>query len=360
VINLDGNNAPYGFFSYFTEYQLTNIPFRVDAAKRLFVPRYRDMRIFGEWWTGIALMNRDVIHDISVDMIAYDAGGRILAEISFIIPAGQNRMGFIEDLGQVPNETAWVEFSSDKPMQGLVLWGIGKGDADSGLAGIPLLREKIFSDTLFLPHLATYAGWETEAALINPNTENATLEITGYSADGNPSETTTLEIPSNGHWAGSVQDLFNGNWSSSFVWAKIDSDQNLCGYQLFSRDTNGLAALPLSSAQDGKTEFTVKYMPDMESGWLGLVFLNPSEFKGDIWATPYDEEGNDLLEGQFLWYNPPQGIGADHNAVGFVEDIFPNLPSQTAYLRVYSEEPILAFGLYENIVGRKVDVLYLD
>ncbi len=357
VINLDGDYPPYGFFSYFTEHQIANIPFRIDAAQRLFVPHIRNM---GAWWIGIALMNRDVIHDISVGMIAYDAGGHILAESTFIIPAGQNRTGFIEELGEVPNETAWVEFSSDKPMQGLVLWGIGNGDADSGLAGIPLLREQHLSNTLFLPHLATYAGWGTEAALINPNPETAIIDITGYSTDGNPGGTTTLEIPSYGHWVGSVQDLFNGNWSTSFVWAKIESSQNLCGYQLFSRDTNGLAALPLPSEQDGKTEFTVKHMPDMESDWLGLVFLNPTEVKGDIWATPYDEDGNDLLDGQFLWYNPPQGIGADHNAVGFVEDIFPDLPSQTAHLRVFSEASILAFGIYEHTAGRKVDVLYLD
>jgi hypothetical protein len=269
-------------------------------------------------------------------------------------------VGFVEDLGQVPNETAWIEFTSDKTMQGLVLWGVGNGNVDSGLAGIPLLREQHLSDTLFLPHLATYAGWGTEAAIINPNSETAVIDITGYSADGTPSGMTTLEIASYGHWVGSVQNLFGENWSSDFVWAKIESDQNLCGYQLFNRDTNGLAALPLLSEQDGKTEFTVKHMPNMESGWLGLVFLNLTEIKGDIWATPYDEDGNDLLDGQFLWYNPPQGIGVDHNAVGMVENIFPDLPSQTAYLRVFSEVPVLAFGIYENVAGRQVDVLYLD
>jgi hypothetical protein len=116
----------------------------------------------------------------------------------------------------------------------------------------------------------------------------------------------------------------------------------------------------LPSEQDLKTELLVKYVPEMESAWIGLVFLNTTESKGDIWAAPFDEEGNNLLEDGFLWYNTPRGIGGYHNAVGFIEDMFPGLPSQTAYLKVYSEVPILGFGIYEYVAGGKVDVLYID
>ena len=357
LINLDGEGPPNGFFSYFTDHQLANVPFRIEAAQKLFVP---DIRNMGLWWTGMALMNRDAFYAASISMIAYDEDGAGIAENTFTLGAGRNKVGFPEDFGQVPDGTAWIEFSSDRRVQGLVLWGNGVGNADSGLGGIPLLREQHLGDTLFLPHLATYGGWGTEVAMINPNSETAVIEITGYSSDGTPGGITTLEIPPNGRWRGSVQDLFNGNWSSDFVWAKIQSDQSLCGYQLFARGTDGLAALPLPSEQDLKTELLVKYVPEMESAWIGLVFLNTTESKGDIWAAPFDEEGNNLLEDGFLWYNTPRGIGGYHNAVGFIEDMFPGLPSQTAYLKVYSEVPILGFGIYEYVAGGKVDVLYID
>jgi hypothetical protein len=357
LINLDGNGSPNGFFSYSTDHQLANVPFRINAAQRLFVPNIRNM---GEWWTGIVLMNRDVFYAASIGMISYDEDGAVIAETPLILGAGQNKVGFPEAFGEVPDGTAWVEFSSDRRVQGLVLWGVGVGNSDSGLGGIPLLREQHLSDTLFLAHLATYSGWVTEVAMINPNSETAHIEITGYSSDGSLGGTTALEIPPNGRWIGSVQELFNGNWSSGFVWAKIQSNQPLCGYQLFARGTNGLAALPLPSEQDGKTDFLVKYVPDMEYSWMGLVFLNTNEFKGDIWAAPYDGDGNNLLKDGFLWYNVPYGIGGYHNAVGFIEDMFPGLPSQTAYLKVYSEVPVLGFGLYEHVTGGQMDMLYLD
>jgi len=357
LINLDANSPPYGFYSYSNEHQLANLPFRMAAAPRLFVPNIRNTQ---SWWTGVALMNMDVIHDAPVKMTAYSADGNVQAESNFIIGSSQNRVDIIEKFGAVPDETAWLEFESDKKMQGLVLWGINAGGANSGLAGIPLLREQHLSKVLFLPHLAVYGGWRTEVVIINPNPESATVNIMGYNSEGVSPDMNAIVLGSNRSWSGSVQELFNEKWDPQFVWAKIQSNRNLCGYQLFGRDLDGLAALPLQSEGEGKIDLRVKNFPAMESAWMGLVFLNTTERKVNLRAIPCDDAGNNLLGDEYLRYNVPDGLQAYHNVVGFIEQIFPGFPPQTVSLKIFTEEPILGFGIYEQIPEGKVDVLYLD
>jgi hypothetical protein len=353
IINLDAVGPPYGFYSYSTDRQLVNMPFQVEAAQRLFVPHNRNM---GLWWTGVALMNADAIDGAVTRMIAYDQEGNLLAESTFVIEPGRNKVGFIEEFGTIVDETAWIEFSSDMKMQGLVIWG-----TDAASAGIPLLREQHLGMTLFLPLLATSGGWNTDVGLLNPNQESATLSITAYSSAGEEGVTRTLVMAPNGCWFSPIQDLFQEDWDPGFVWARITADRPLCGFQSFDRDEDEFAVLPLLTEGDGKTETCVMYGPTVDTAWTGLVFLNTHSAKTDIWATPFDEEGNILLEEGVLYYNVPHGLAGHHNAVGFVEDLFPGLPPETAYLRVFSEEPILGFGLYNPGTGGKVvDVLYLD
>lgn len=353
IINLDATVPPYGFYSYSTEQQLVNMPFRVVAAQRLFVPRIRNM---GSWWTGIAMMNADAIEETTTTMIAYDQEGNILMESTFVIGPGRNKVGFIESFGAVPEETAWVEFSSDKMTQGLVIWGTRQASA-----GIPLLRGQHLGTTLILPLLATSGGWNTEVAVLNPNEETAILNIMAYSSDGEAGEAKSLSIAPNGCWIGPIQDLFQEDWNPGFVWAKITANRPLCGFQSFDRAEDEFVSLPLQTEGEAKTELCVMYGPAMDTAWTGLVFLNTHSRKTDIWATAFDEDGNPLLEGHSIFYNVPHGLAGHQNAVDFVEGLFPGLPPETAYLRVFSEEPILGFGIYNPGTGEKVvDVLYLD
>jgi hypothetical protein len=170
-----------------------------------------------------------------------------------------------------------------------------------------------------------------------------------------------MSIPPHGCWIGPIQDLFQEDWNPDFVWAKITADRPLCGFQGFDRVEDEFVTLPLQTEGEAKTELCVMYGSTMDTAWTGLVFLNTNSRKTDIWATPYDEDGNPLLEGSSIFYNLPHGLAEHQSAVNFVEGMFPGLPPETAYLRVFSEEPILGFGIYNPGTGEKVvDILYLD
>ncbi len=66
-----------------------------------------------------------------------------------------------------------------------------------------------------------------------------------------------------------------------------------------------------------------------------------------------------LQDGKYLWYNAPYGLGMQNNKSGLLENLFPGLPSETAYLYIMSEEPLVTLGLYEDVKRKMLDVLYL-
>ena len=75
---------------------------------------------------------------------------------------------------------------------------------------------------------------------------------------------------------------------------------------------------------------------------------------------PFDRQGKPLAPGKLFWYNVPAGLSARNNAVATVEQFFPGLPQQTAYLRIQSEGPVVGFGLSGDPTGDKLDALALS
>lgn len=357
VLYLDAARTAPGFFSYANDHQLANLPLGVTANTRLIVP---DVRHSGHWGTGVAIQNMDAVEQAQVTLSVYDSSGNLAAENSFVLGAEENRAELIPGFGDIPATASWVQFTSDKPLQGFVLYAVANGGSANGLAGIPLLREQHFGETLYLPHLAASSVWDTDVALVNPNAVAAAVTITGYDSQGNIAATRSLQLAANGNWTGSAADLFGTQWQTGIVWARMEADEAICGYQLYRRGGEALAALPLVNADEEATVLNVKSIPDNASSWTGLILLNPGDRKSDIWAEPLDASGNNLLGEDYLWYNPPDGIPAHANAVGVVEQLFPGFPEDTVRLRIYSDEPIVGFGLYELIDAGQVDVLYLD
>ncbi len=358
VLNLDADAAPLGFFSYALGNQRANIPLGVAPERTLLVPK---LSRGGSWHTGIALMNTNVRASATVRMTAFNDAGAVVGEDTFSIGAGQNRVGFVHDFGAVPDHASWMRFAADQPLQGFVLWGVVGTGAEAGLCGVPLLRSRHAGRVLFIPHLATYGGWETEVAVVSLAQSGLTsIAVTGYTAQGTPTQPRMLTLGPHGVWRGPVQQLFGDHWHEGLVWAKIEADQDLSGYQLFSNGPGGLAAMPLLTEGDARTELSVKFIPDLTRDWLGLALLNTSNRKTDIRAVPYDAQGNHLMGGGALWYNVPNGLGSMRSAVDTVQTLFEGMPPETRTLRIFSEQPLIGLGIYGEVREGRVDVLYLD
>nr|WP_281432174.1 hypothetical protein [Desulfatitalea alkaliphila] len=357
ILHLDADSPHRGFFSYTMGNQRTSIPLGGTPSRGLVVPRTLHE---GPWYTGLAVMNTHPQNQTTVRMAALNDAGRILAESAFILAPGQHFAAPLEVFGSIPEDTTWASLTSEQPLEGFVLWGFYGPDGQAGLAGVPLLRNQLTGRTLYLPHLATYDGWTTEAAIVNNNNAPAAVVVTGYSARGTPGATRTFTIAPQGVWRGSVQALVGEQWNPGLAWARIEADQEVGGYQLFVGDNSGLAAMPLMTEHDAKTELSIKYVPELSRDWLGLALLNPAGRKTDIWAIPYDALGNQLNNGNFLWYNIPNGLAGLNNTVDVIENIFHGIPTETHTLRLFSEQPILGLGIFGEVLENRVDVLYLD
>jgi hypothetical protein len=358
IINLGGQKQPFGFFSYEQADQVVHLPLDEKGADTLYIPH---IDISGDWWTGVALLNLDRTNSAHVQMNAYTSSGQTLGVRDFVLEPGQNRSALIQEYwtDALPEDAAWFEFSSDHLMSGCVLWGNHVGCGLQGVAGIPLLSPLRTNNVLYIPHLDITDGWWTGIALFNPNDNATDLTIAGYAQNGDLAGTGSMRIPGHGNWVGLVQYLIE-DWSDRIAWVKITAGRPIGGFQMFGQGLVCLASVVLPTDSEAGSELWVKHIPDRNHWWTGLALLNPFGQKVDVWAEPFDANGNNLLPGEYLWYNVPEGLGGLCNAVGLTEELFSGIPPETAYLHVYSEGPILGLGLFGDSSGEKLDTLYLN
>lgn len=350
VLNIDGEYPPFGFFSYRQDRQRVHLPLTQSGSTRLWVPHITPGK---DWWTGLAL-GADA-REAAVTLRICSAQGRIIGTKALALGPGERHVSLISDLWEdgFPSGAAWMECLSDAPIQGYLLWGNTADPRDPGLAGIPLLQAEHQDSILYLPHVAVTKGWWTGMGLINPNEQMAGLTVKGYGREGEQLAQQELSIPAYGSWVGSLPELFEN--ASDIAWAEISGQLPVAGFAIMGQQGDHLAGFPLfTRGQAGQKLWLKSLSPD---GWTGLALLNPFEQKADVWAYAYDEQGN-LLNEDALWYNPPHGLKAGVNGVGYLSDFFGQLPEEAAYLRILSDNPILGFGLWRN--GQELDTLYLE
>jgi hypothetical protein len=140
---------------------------------------------------------------------------------------------------------------------------------------------------------------------------------------------------------------------------EIAADEPVGGFVLLGRGVEQLAALTIPADSTVAWEFWLRQMPESDGWQTTVAMFNPFALKVDIWAAPYDAEGNPLLADQYLWYNVPYGLAARSNVAGLSKDLFPDLPAETAYLHIMSEGPIFGFGFCADEAGERFDTLPL-
>ena len=66
-------------------------------------------------------------------------------------------------------------------------------------------------------------------ALVNPDTVDATLSVTGYNSDGEVLASNTIQIKAGNNLTGTVSDLLNGASLDNVTHIRIVSDVNIYG-----------------------------------------------------------------------------------------------------------------------------------
>ena len=350
------STSPIGSYRYFRNTERTSFSFNAARATELCLPFVEDS---GLKWSGLGLLNTDLSNDAIVTLTAFSSAGSLLDTLDISIPASENRIDLISQLwsGNLPDQTAWIHLASDIPVRGLTMWGDHQQSGNFAMDGLDLMDPSVYSQTLFVPHMDYTNGWDTRLFLVNPGDTAAEVTISGYSRTNGLEGSTLRTIPAKGMVHDTADGLLPQGGSTSH-WLRIEADSPLAGFIRYRR-AGQQASIRMPNENDRHAIFTITAMPDTTTEWTGIALLNPGDSKTDIWAVPYDAAGNRLLpEGEYLWHNVPWGIAARANATGIADQMFPGIPEETAYMTIYSEQPIIGFGLYGDYYGYYLDQMY--
>ncbi len=202
-------------------------------------------------------------------------------------------------------------------------------------AAIPAVKEVNSSD-INISHIDSSVEWWTGISLVNTTSTSKALTIafnTGLSVP--------VTLNANEHKAFTIGDLLNQPIQPDIQSAVITNASGVIGLEVFGNNggTNHLDGVLLTD----KTASTL-YYPHVENNgwWTGIVAYNPSVSASTITIAPYSAQGTALTTSTL----PLAGKG---KYIGLVSGL--NLPTQTAWFRIDSTQPLSGFELFSTLDG---------
>jgi hypothetical protein len=155
---------------------------------------------------------------------AQSSRSRIAVNLSGILGAGSR-------WAKISGEADFVSAVGRPPLnfQGLAVYG---KDNTEKLAAVNLNALRFKEG--FLGILSPHPG--TVIALLNPNTADAAVNVTGYNSAGDVLAGNTIRIAAGSNWVGVVSGLFNGVPLDPATHIKIASDVDLYGFETIYTD----------------------------------------------------------------------------------------------------------------------------
>lgn len=181
-----------------------------------------------DYWTGVALKNGSTTKSASVTIAGFKQDGSALdSQGKAIPPLGQ--AAFMMKTGE-----GWVKVTSDQPLTGLAFVAESTGDALMfDITFIPDLAE-----TLYIPHVAQDATWDTVVYICNPNGSATTVSLTFVGADGKvvTSKNYTLGVNASGKY--SLSEVVGaGLYSSGSL--QITASHGVAAFALYNNLKSG-------------------------------------------------------------------------------------------------------------------------
>jgi hypothetical protein len=137
--------------------------------------------------------------------------------------------------GIADNDTLWAEIYGEADFIGpfgtssMLFDGLaGYGENTTGKLGVVNLNALRFTEG-FLGIISTDPG--PTFALVNPDTVDATIDVTAYNSDGEVLASNTIQIMAGSNMTGVVSDLFNGTSLTDVTHIRIVSDRDIYGFE---------------------------------------------------------------------------------------------------------------------------------
>jgi hypothetical protein len=180
----------------------------------------------GSYWTGVGLKEGNSWFTASATATVYGSTGTVLAtEARSLNPRGQT--AFM--VGSGLNTEGWVKVTSDEPLTGLGF--VAMAHDDKLMFDMTLIPK--LSKTLYVPHVAQDATWDTIVYVCNPNGSDTTMYLTFFDSDGTTVSTSHGYIlPANGSGSYPLSTLLGGDpYTSGSV--RITASQGVAAFALY-------------------------------------------------------------------------------------------------------------------------------
>lgn len=287
----------------------------------------------GRWFTGLALANPSDVFAAEVTMSAWNDSGKWLGTAGgLVIPAGGKLQELIsETLFSDLGETGWIRVSSSRPLVGMEIYG------DLAAGGIAALPGGEPSKELYLPHFASNRSWWTGISVTNPNSSEASVELTAYSDWGTVLSVKNLIVPKRGKFLGMVSDVLGVSGTGS---VRVVSDQPVLGLLVFGQQgsviNRDIAAL---TAQTPGTSASFPCYLNGEGWRTSIAVVNPGDNEIDIGLTILSNIGDKVDEKQVR-------IGGHQKYSGMLDRHFDLGYFDQGSVLIESADPFCAFELF--------------
>jgi hypothetical protein len=207
-------------------------------------------------------------------------------------------------------------------------------------AAIPAEKEINTSDNIYISHIASDYDWWTQISLVNTTDTQKTVTLTFSTG-----EVKNIEIPANGSNTFTIRDLFSMQ-KDDIKSAVITNASGIVGLELFgSTDESSYSYLSGILLKDDTT--TTIYYPHVDTSgwWTGIVAYSPPGYSSNITVTSYSNTGTALMT------SDPITIDPNGKYIGAVGQDPLDFPSETAWLKIDSNNPISGFELFGTQSG---------
>ena len=213
--------------------QLDGIPLASDASTAVYYPH---IAADFPWWTGVLAFNpSDSISELVIT--PYNSDGRPLVALSRSLPGKSQYVGTSTALG-LPADAAWLQIEATKPILGFELFGTQDGNVLAGFAGTGIRSKNgVFAKK-------ERVGW-TGLALVNLESEAATITLTAYDDSGSVVATQMMSLGAHAKTSRYASEFFQQDIGGA-TYFTYSSDRDLAGFQLNgSADGTMLDTLPI-------------------------------------------------------------------------------------------------------------------
>jgi len=202
------------------------------------------------YWTGVVLRNGSPSAVAAVTVYSVSQAGSVLGSQSKTIPF-RGQTAFMMTQGE-----GWVYVASDQPLTGLAF--IAEGSGDALMFDMTLIPD--LAGTLYVPHVAQDATWDTTVYVCNPNDTATTVTLTFIRSDGVVASSIPYTLPANGSGKYPLSALLGGGSCSSGS-VEITATQGVAAFALYENLKTGLSSYAGISAVEPKESPGMTFVP---------------------------------------------------------------------------------------------------